>query len=492
MLGSGNLGLIYLMEERHRLTREELDTRHPELLPALRAHPHVGWLLVHSSEHGAVALGARGTHYLVDGRVEGEDPLAAFSPTAPQHLMRTDGFAHVADIMVGSFYDPELDEGCAFEELICFHGGIGGVQTRPFILHPAHLPVPPEPDHRRRQRARHPRRLAQDAPVRPAGAGRASARRVRGRRRVKRQRVMRTLTFWLRPDFVLRVVSRFQKVAGFDRAIALASGALTATIPLMIVISSVSTHLGGKDTAERIIDRYELTGGGAKAVEDVFAPPSGTSTSLGLIGFLFLMVAVLSFTRAVQRLFEQGWELPPMSVRNTFNGLLWIGGLTLYMGLSGFLHAALGRSRLELAAALLAAPLTVIFLTWSGRKLSAERLSRQDVLPFAVIGAALLAVYSVAATVYVPGLFNTYATRYGVIGAVFAMISALFSVMVVLVVSAAAGREVRDELGRIHRGEKPADDEVRRQWQEVTAQARSRWETLRLELEERRRKREKA
>ena len=38
--------------------------------------------------------------------------------------------------MVGSFYDPELDEGCAFEELISFHGGIGGPQTRPFILHP--------------------------------------------------------------------------------------------------------------------------------------------------------------------------------------------------------------------------------------------------------------------------------------------------------------------------------------------------------------------
>ena len=47
--------------------------------------------------------------------------------------------------MVGSFYDPELDEGCAFEELICFHGGLGGVQTRPFILHPAHLEVPPGP-----------------------------------------------------------------------------------------------------------------------------------------------------------------------------------------------------------------------------------------------------------------------------------------------------------------------------------------------------------
>ena len=58
---------------------------------------------------------------------------------------RTDGFEHVADIMVGSFYDPDLDEGCAFEELISFHGGIGGLQTRPFILHPTHLEVPPGP-----------------------------------------------------------------------------------------------------------------------------------------------------------------------------------------------------------------------------------------------------------------------------------------------------------------------------------------------------------
>jgi uncharacterized membrane protein YvlD (DUF360 family) len=145
VLGSGNLGLVYLMEERRRLTLEEIEARHPELLPALRTHLHVGWLLVHSGQHGAVALGAGGAHYLADGRIEGEDPLAPFSPTAPAHLLRTDGFQHVADIMVGSFYDPQLDEGCAFEELICFHGGIGGVQTRPFILHPSHLEVPPGP-----------------------------------------------------------------------------------------------------------------------------------------------------------------------------------------------------------------------------------------------------------------------------------------------------------------------------------------------------------
>src|SRR6476659_5180960 len=145
VLGSGNLGLVYLMEEKRRLTLEEISARHPSLLTALREHPHIGFLLVRSAEHGAVVLGPRGARYLADDRVEGDDPLAEFSPTAAEHLRRTDGFAHVADIMVNSYYDPQLEEGCAFEELISFHGGMGGPQTRAFILHPKVLPAPVEP-----------------------------------------------------------------------------------------------------------------------------------------------------------------------------------------------------------------------------------------------------------------------------------------------------------------------------------------------------------
>ena len=309
----------------------------------------------------------------------------------------------------------------------------------------------------------------------------------RKRGHVDRERVARILTFWLRPEFLLRVVSRFQKVAGFDRSIALASSALTAIIPLTILTSALSSQLGGKGTAARIIDRYDLTGGGAEAVKDIFSPTSSTSTSIGVIGFLFLMVAVLSFSRAVQRLFEQSWELSPLSVRNTVNGLLWIGGLAVYVALSGVLQVALGHRRLELTATLLATPLSAAFLLWSGWVLSAKRIARRELVPFALLGSALLALYSIGAAIYVPHLFSTYATRYGVIGAIFAMISALFCVMVILVGAAAAGREVHDELDRIRGGERPAEDEVRRQWDEVTAQALSRWETLRPQLRARRR-----
>ncbi len=145
VLGSGNLGLIYLLGERDRFTLEEIDAQHPRLVPALREHPHVGWLLIRSEQRGALVLGPRGTRFLATGEVEGEDPLAEFSPNAASHLARSDGFAHAADIFVGSFYDPTLEEGCAFEELISFHGGLGGPQTRPFLLYPVELAAPAEP-----------------------------------------------------------------------------------------------------------------------------------------------------------------------------------------------------------------------------------------------------------------------------------------------------------------------------------------------------------
>jgi hypothetical protein len=145
VLASGNLGLIYLMDAPRRLSLEEIGERHPRLIEALRRHQHIGFLLIRSRDRGPVVLGPRGERYLDIDEVVGEDPLAPFAPTAADHLRRSDGFAHVADIMVNSFYDAEVEQGCAFEELISFHGGLGGPQTQPFILHPVGLAMPPDP-----------------------------------------------------------------------------------------------------------------------------------------------------------------------------------------------------------------------------------------------------------------------------------------------------------------------------------------------------------
>ena len=145
VLGSGNLGLVYLTDVPRRLTREEIDARHPRLIAALRAHPDIGFVMVRGFDGRARALGAGGERDLVTGAVTGRDPLERFHARAARHLLRTDGFANAPDILVNSFYDPDLEEACAFEELISFHGGLGGPQTRPFILAPADLPLPEGP-----------------------------------------------------------------------------------------------------------------------------------------------------------------------------------------------------------------------------------------------------------------------------------------------------------------------------------------------------------
>jgi putative membrane protein len=136
VLASGNLGLIYLTQWKDRLTYEEMNHLYPDLIPGVAQHPGVGFIMVKSSENGPLALNDKGRYHLADHTVEGENPLANFGPRAAEHLLRTDGFEYAPDILAMSLYDPENDEVAAFEELVGSHGGLGGTQSQPFIMHP--------------------------------------------------------------------------------------------------------------------------------------------------------------------------------------------------------------------------------------------------------------------------------------------------------------------------------------------------------------------
>jgi hypothetical protein len=137
VLASGNLGMVYLTDHIDRLTYEQMNTIYPDLLPGLVKHEGIGFILVNSDIHGPLVIGNIGTYYLNDDRIEGENPLADFGKNAVEHIRRTNGFKYTPDILAISLFDPENNEVAAFEELVGSHGGIGGEQSFPFILHPA-------------------------------------------------------------------------------------------------------------------------------------------------------------------------------------------------------------------------------------------------------------------------------------------------------------------------------------------------------------------
>ncbi|MEU0247929.1 phage holin family protein [Streptomyces sp. NPDC006235] len=142
VLASGNLGLVSFPDVTHRMSKEEIDARHPALLPTLANHPGIGFLLVRSDEHGGVVLGAYGAEIPLADLDDNPGPLAPFGPGAADAVRRTHSFPHTADIMVNSFHDPADGEVLAFEEQIGSHGGLGGEQGKPFLLSPLGFSAP--------------------------------------------------------------------------------------------------------------------------------------------------------------------------------------------------------------------------------------------------------------------------------------------------------------------------------------------------------------
>jgi hypothetical protein len=227
---SGNLANVYFTVEADRLNASRIEEHYPGLLSALVSHPGIGYVMVGTVE-GTVVLGARGVHHLADGRVEGEDPLAHFGARAADHLRRLDGFDNVGDLLINSTYDRDLQEVAAFEELVGSHGGMGGPQNRPFLLHPAELTLD---EHLvgapavHQQLQRWARQLDVAAPL-PAAAPEPALREPKG---------LRLVAGWLAllggVELVLASILVLVGLAGEDEFGEVSMGAAALLVPLVV------------------------------------------------------------------------------------------------------------------------------------------------------------------------------------------------------------------------------------------------------------------
>jgi uncharacterized membrane protein YvlD (DUF360 family) len=133
---SGNLANIYFTESKVRLSLEGIAKLHPNLLPGLVRHEGIGFVMVRSEEHGALAISRDGVHELATGRIEGTDPLEHFGEHTPANLRELDTYEHIGDIFIISMYDPSTEEIAPFEHQVGAHGGLGGMQTKAFVMYP--------------------------------------------------------------------------------------------------------------------------------------------------------------------------------------------------------------------------------------------------------------------------------------------------------------------------------------------------------------------
>lgn len=144
VLASGNLSMIYLTQFNYQLKFEEIKEIFPNLIPGLVKHEGIGFIVVKSNEYGVMVIGEEGINYIEKDTVEGEDPLKNYGKNAKKHILRHSKFKYNPDILVNAYYNPKTGETYSFEELTGSHGGLGGLQTKPFILHPKDWEMPDE------------------------------------------------------------------------------------------------------------------------------------------------------------------------------------------------------------------------------------------------------------------------------------------------------------------------------------------------------------
>lgn len=143
VLASGNLGLVYA-PAKERLLLEEIESRWPDLIPGLVAHPGVGFVSALSAT-GPVAIGGSGRRHLSTGVVAGVDPMLSFGDHAPEMLAAATLMERAPDLYVNSLVELDTMDVAAFEPLVGCHGGLGGWQDRGFVLAPPDLLTPSRP-----------------------------------------------------------------------------------------------------------------------------------------------------------------------------------------------------------------------------------------------------------------------------------------------------------------------------------------------------------
>ena len=236
-----------------------------------------------------------------------------------------------------------------------------------------------------------------------------------------------------------RVVRRFFDIEGSVQATVLAAQAFTSLIPFMVVVAAFAP--GNGDLADRLVERFDLTGASARSVQQLFASAGETQSAITWISIVILVLSALSFTRALQRIFQRAYDYESGGVRDIPRGFGWIAGLVTWVVISSPLKGALQ----DVGGVVVAVAISTAtgFVLWLGTPmlLLGERDWRR-LAPGALSSGVLGALLGVASGIYVPIAMTWSADRYGLIGVAFALQSWLLVTAFVVVVGAVLGATI--------------------------------------------------
>ena len=244
-------------------------------------------------------------------------------------------------------------------------------------------------------------------------------------------------------SFAGRCVRRFLLMSGIDRCIVLASQALTALIPLLILVTTFVPSDQENVLARIIITKFGLSGDSAAAVEQLFKTPENASSSVSVFSALLLVFSGVSFTRRLQTMYLTAWERDRMGVRSSFFAALGLAALLAEVTLIYFIRGLVRQLPGDWLWMLpLSAATGLVIWTSIPYLLMHRQVHWRRLLAAGAISSVGSAVFGVATTIYMPPLIARYSNEFGLFGITIALIGWLLSASAVIVSSTAIGAEL--------------------------------------------------
>jgi membrane protein len=245
-------------------------------------------------------------------------------------------------------------------------------------------------------------------------------------------------------DFGEASLRRFLDVEGTLQATVLAAQAFTSLIPFLVVGAAFGP--GESDLSDRIVDRFDLHGSAARSVEQLFNDSGQVESAVTWVSVIILVLSALSFTRALQRMYQRAYGVGPTSWKEGWRGLAWLAAFASWLVVSSPVRGALEDvGGIVFAIALSTALGFVVWLITP--RILLGPVDWRHLLPGATLSAVLAALLTAASGIYIPILMTWSADRYGLIGVAFTMQSWLLASAFVVVVGAVVGAVTSETMG---------------------------------------------
>jgi membrane protein len=231
------------------------------------------------------------------------------------------------------------------------------------------------------------------------------------------------------------LVERLLAMDVINRGMLFAGILLLCAFPFLIVLNA----LAGRSVVDGFSRRLGLNQVAATDVSHLFTSSTSTTTAITGVGYVFFVLAGIATATALQGLYEAAFELKPRGMKDTPRRVVWLAFLICVAGAAAWAGPHVRHAGGPVALGIAGFVALTLFWWLTIRILLGSRVGWREVFPAAVATGLFWVGMEIVFAITFSGMVSSEYTEYGAIGVVFALMSWLIAIGVVVILGAVVG-----------------------------------------------------